>query len=82
MGLSRGNCKIAEIFSPQTGGELSDSITQNWTLQAIECYEIQSDCEKCSISKGNYSFICQMPKIIKSLLDEYGAPSKNLVRIF
>ena len=76
------NCCIKDVFSPQTHGEISDSIVQNWTLQAIECYELRSDCSKCSISRGNYSFICQMPKVVKQLLKEYGAPSKKVVRIF
>ncbi len=76
------NCCIKDVFSPQTNGEISDSIVQNWTLQAIECYELCSDCSKCSISRGNYSFICQMPKVVKQLLKEYGAPSKKVVRIF
>ncbi len=82
MGYVNTSCKIAEVFSPQNGGELSDSIVQNWTLQAIECYELKQNCEQCSISKGNYSFVCQMPKVVDSLLNEYGSPGKNLVRIF
>ncbi len=28
--------KDSEIFLPQTNGEISDSIVQNWTLQAYE----------------------------------------------
>lgn len=76
------NCCIKDVFSPQTNGEISESIVQNWTLQAIECYELHSDCSKCSITRGNYSFICQMPKVVKQLLKEYGAPSKKVVRIF
>lgn len=82
MSFANSTCKIAEIFSPQTNGELSGSIVQNWTLQAIECYELKRNCENCSIAKGSYSFICQMPKVVDLLLKEYGAPSKNLVRIF
>jgi hypothetical protein len=27
--------------------EMSDSITQNWTEQALECYSIQCDCRRC-----------------------------------
>lgn len=65
---------ISDLYSPQTNGEISESIMQNWTLQAIECYEINSDCKKCSLSKGNYSFICQMPKIVQALLKTYGVP--------
>ena len=82
MGYVNGACQISEVFLPQNGGEISDSIVQNWTLQAIECYEMEQNCENCSISKGNYSFVCQMPKVVESLLKEYGAPAKNVVRIF
>jgi len=68
-----------EIFLPQTNGEISDSIVQNWTLQAFECYSIKCDCTKCSLSKGGYSFVCQMPKIIKALLKKQGKPDINVI---
>lgn len=57
-----------EFFYPQNNGEISESITRNWTEQALECYRLKCDCSKCSISKGNYSFICQMPKVIDILV--------------
>ncbi len=58
--------------------EISDSITQNWTEQAIECYSINCDCKRCSLSAGHYSFICQMPKVIDTLLETVGEPVKKL----
>lgn len=63
-----------EMFYPQTNGELSDSITQNWTEQALECYRLKGMCSACSISKGSYSFICQMPKVVDALQALYGDP--------
>lgn len=63
-----------EEFYPQTNGEISESITQNWTEQALECYSVRCDCKKCSLSKGNYSFICQMPKVIDVLVNSIGKP--------
>ncbi len=63
-----------EEFYPQNNGEISESITQNWTEQAIECYRVCADCKKCSLSKGNYSFICQMPRVVKQLLASCGKP--------
>lgn len=72
---------ISELYAPQTNGEISASIMQNWTLQALECYEINCDCKKCSLSAGNYSFVCQMPKIVKALLKEYGKPELCLKKI-
>lgn len=61
-------------FFPQTNGEISDSITQNWTEQALECYSIGCDCNKCSLAGGKYSFVCQMPKVIELLLKSSGQP--------
>lgn len=68
---------ISKLYVPQNNGEISPSIMQNWTQQAIECYEINSNCNNCSLSNGNYSFICQMPKIVKALLKTYGPPKES-----
>ena len=57
--------------------EMSDSITQNWTEQALECYSIQCDCKRCSLRNGHYSFICQMPKVIDALLQTVGEPEEE-----
>lgn len=65
-----------DLYSPGNE-EMSDSITQNWTEQAIECYYLNCDCKKCSISKGNYSFICQMPKVIDALIQTVGEPQEE-----
>lgn len=65
-------------FYPQNNGEISDSITQNWTEQAIECYRLKCDCSRCSISKGNYSFVCQMPKVLDVLIKSHGKPGKSI----
>ena len=66
---------LMEIFNPQTNGEISDSITQSWTQQALECYSINCDCSKCSLRNGKYSFICQMPKVIDILVNSIGRPA-------
>ncbi len=58
--------------------EISESITQNWTQQALECYSINCDCKKCSLRNGHYSFICQMPKVIDTLIETVGVPSSEL----
>ena len=65
-----------DSYSP-ANEEMSDSITQNWTQQALECYYINCDCKKCSLSAGHYSFICQMPKVIDTLLETVGAPEEE-----
>lgn len=63
-----------EIFYPQTNGDISDSITQTWTEQAMECYSINCDCSRCSLRNGGYSFKCQMPKVIAILMRVVGKP--------
>ncbi len=55
---------------------ISESITQNWTEQALECYKLNCDCSQCSIAKGNYSFVCQMPKVLDILIKTLGKPNK------
>ena len=62
-------------FYPQNNGEISDSITQNWTEQALECYRLRCDCSRCSIAKGQYSFVCQMPKVLDILIHLAGKPA-------
>ena len=36
-------------YSPNNNGDISSSITQSWTQQALECYSIGCDCKKCSL---------------------------------
>jgi hypothetical protein len=53
---------------------VSSSITQTWTDQAIKCYLTKANCSTCSIPRGNYSFVCQMDKVVPVLLENLGAP--------
>ncbi len=59
--------------------EVSTSITQTWTEQSIKCYLTNADCENCSIPRGQYSFTCQMTKVVPVLLKTLGQPDKNRV---
>lgn len=79
MALNVANLgNLAEVeFHPQNNGEISDSITQNWTEQALECYKLKCDCANCSVSKGNYSFACQMPKVLDALVKSLGKPNEK-----
>ena len=62
--------------------EISDSITKNWTEQAIECYKLNGNCAECSIAKGHYSFECQMPKVVEILKLLNGEPTaKQLQKV-
>ncbi len=59
--------------------DLSGSITENWTEQALECYSIKCDCTKCSLRNGGYSFKCQMPRVIDILINVAGTPNVFVV---
>ena len=65
---------MEDVFYPQNNGDISSSITQSWTEQAIECYSIKCNCSQCSLKNGHYSFKCQMPKVIKILINAIGHP--------
>lgn len=75
--LNIGDLSQEEEFLPQNNGEISDSITQNWTEQALECYRLNCNCAECSIAKGNYSFVCQMPKVLDALIKSLGKPDSQ-----
>lgn len=53
---------------------ISESITRNWTEQALECYHLNGNCAECSIRKAHYSFDCQMPKVVEILKIVNGEP--------
>ena len=78
--MAKSIVKDAEVFVPQTNGAISDSLLQNWTVQALECYNIKCDCAKCSIKKQYYSFVCQMPKVIKNLVENHIKPDLTLIQ--
>ena len=54
--------------------EISNSITKNWTTQAIECYKLNGNCAMCSIKQAHYTFDCQMPKVVEILKLLNGEP--------
>lgn len=66
-------------LTPEEKESISSSITQTWTDQAIKCYLTKADCGNCSIPRGNYSFDCQMNKVVPVLLDNLGAPDANRI---
>ena len=69
------NMNINKSNIPES--DFSSSITKSWTEQALECYSIGCDCKKCSLKNGNYSFKCQMPKVIDTLINIIGKPQVN-----
>ncbi len=71
----------SDLISPDSSGveEVSTSITQTWTDQAIKCYLTNADCANCSIPRGRYSFECQMNKVVPVLLKTLGQPDENRI---
>jgi predicted transcriptional regulator len=78
MTAPRSTLLTTESFDNDTAmdelAEVSTSITQTWTDQAIKCYVTKSDCDNCSIPRGHYSFACQMNKVVPALLSSMGRP--------
>lgn len=70
--------KVSYIPSKENN-EISNSITKNWTDQAIRCYLSNSNCLDCSIAKSSYSFVCQMSSVINILLEQIGPPEQNKI---
>lgn len=71
--------KRVRYILPKNDGEISSSITKNWTDQAIRCYSSGYQCQDCSIARADYSFVCQMQNVIKILLDQVGPPDNEKV---
>ncbi len=65
-----------EYFECQTKGVMSDSILQNWTLSAFECYKLNCKCKNCPIKKAGYSFKCKMKYVVEELLKTKGLPNE------
>lgn len=68
-----------KYVSPVSNGGMSNSITQNWTDQAIRCFYNNCDCTKCTITKGKYSFDCQMASVVRILYKDLGPPDKERI---
>lgn len=80
MGLAvRHNQILQPVTTPDESESISQSITQTWTDQAIKCYLTQADCANCVIPRGNYSFTCQMNKVVPVLLASIGEPEAERV---
>jgi hypothetical protein len=67
-------------LTPAEREEVSHSITQTWTDQAIKCYMTGANCQRCDIPRGAYSFVCQMDKVVPVLLDTLGKPDVHRLK--
>lgn len=66
-----------EYFECNTNGVISDSIVQNWTQSALDCYNLNCECASCPIANAGYSFKCQMKNIVEVLLKTKGLPDES-----
>ena len=48
-----GEKKMLNTVIKDQPNEISNSITKNWTTQAIECYKLNGNCAECSIKKAH-----------------------------
>jgi len=73
---------VSEFWAQRLDEDVSASITQTWTDQAIKCYLSSANCAGCTIPKGGYSFTCQMDKVVPVLLKNLGTPpSRQLEKL-
>ena len=68
-----------EYFECKTDGMISESIVQNWTPSALDCYKINCKCVQCPIAHRHYSFKCKMNEIVEILLETKGLPDENSI---
>ena len=73
------NSSNYEYFESKTNGVISDSIVQNWTPSALDCYKVNCECSRCPISKRHYSFKCKMSEIVQILLETKGLPDEESI---
>ena len=68
-----------EYFESKTNGVISDSIVQNWTPSALDCYKLNCKCAQCPIAHRHYSFKCKMNEIVQILLETKGIPDEDSI---
>ena len=73
------NSSSCEYYECKTNGLISDSILQNWTPSALDCYKINCDCTSCPIAHRHYSFKCKMKEVVKVLLQTKGIPDEETI---
>lgn len=56
---------------------MKKSLTLQWTLSAIECYQRNFNCDECTVFEiiGKQ---CRMKTIIKELVKQHGAPKEEI----
>ncbi|MBY0449260.1 MAG: hypothetical protein K2X01_01365 [Cyanobacteria bacterium] len=80
LSVASYSATVEDILTPD--GDVSQSITQTWTDQAMKCHLLQGNCNECSIPKGGYSFTCQMDKVVPALFKALGPPESGRLKKF
>ena len=55
----------------------SETLAQNWTQSAIDCYQLGCRCSKCNLYKlyfKNSVFKCKMKEVVIELVRQAGPP--------
>ena len=56
----------------------SETLAQNWTPTAIDCYQLGCRCSKCNLYKlyfKNSIFKCKMKEVVIELVRQLGPPN-------
>lgn len=56
------------------GDKLAEELLKNWTTSAINCYELNGECNRCDIPSLMRFQKCQMRRVVKELLKRLGEP--------
>lgn len=60
-------------------GAFAPSNVQNWTEEAVKCYESKFDCLNCNNYYLLISQPCQMKAAVIELFKKYGKPKKEFI---
>ncbi len=74
--LNRLKERDLEMYNRKPRLFLRKNVTK-WNNTAIDCYEINSDCNRCLLYKlyfKNSVFDCHMWEVVQYLLKKYGEP--------
>lgn len=56
------------------------SFIMTWTQQAIDCYNLDTNCFNCPIYNQYHMYDCKMFEVVKLLLNSIGEPPKDLYK--
>ncbi len=69
---------------PEKGYITMDKTLDIWTQTAIDCFEINCECDRCFLYHVYFKYAphkCNMQKRVKRLIRKVGAPGQNEEKI-